>query len=65
MVVPCYSPEDEGGSTAKTLGVIFADRKESATGKEEAVKLPNGGVFFNSAAAVTYWEDNAADALAW
>ncbi|MER7050913.1 MULTISPECIES: DUF4232 domain-containing protein [unclassified Streptomyces] len=60
-----YSPDGEGGSTAKTLGVILADRDGDATGKEKTQKLPNGGVFFNSAATVTYWQDNAADALSW
>ncbi|MEU3735333.1 DUF4232 domain-containing protein [Streptomyces sp. NPDC033538] len=60
-----YSPDGEGGSTAKTLGVVLADRNGNPTGKEKTQTLPNGGVFFNSAAAVTYWQDNAADALSW
>lgn len=59
------SPEGEGGATEKTLGVIFADRRGDATDKEKTLNLPNGGVFFNSAAAVTYWQDNPADALTW
>ncbi|MFF4398217.1 DUF4232 domain-containing protein [Streptomyces sp. NPDC001480] len=59
------SPDGEGGGTEKTLGVIFADRNGGATDKEKTLNLPNGGVFFNSAAAVTYWQDNAADALTW
>ncbi|MEU6550479.1 DUF4232 domain-containing protein [Streptomyces sp. NPDC046915] len=59
------TPDGEGGGTEKTLGVIFADRKGNATDKEKTLKLPNGGVFFNSLAAVTYWQDNAADALVW
>nr|BFD83678.1 hypothetical protein StreXyl84_30790 [Streptomyces sp. Xyl84] len=60
-----YSPDGEGGGKEKTLGVYFTDRKGGATGKEKTLKLPHGGVFFNSAAAVTYWQDNAADALSW
>ncbi|MFJ7152384.1 DUF4232 domain-containing protein [Streptomyces sp. NPDC100445] len=60
-----YSPDGEGGATEKTLGVLFTDKKEGAAGSEKTLKLPNGGVFFNSAAAVTYWQDNPADALVW
>ncbi|MET9778886.1 DUF4232 domain-containing protein [Streptomyces sp. NPDC006367] len=60
-----YSPDGEGGGDAKSLGVVLADRKGNATGKEKSLRLPNGGVFFNSAATVTYWQDNAADALSW
>ncbi|CAM5735799.1 hypothetical protein SHIRM173S_00512 [Streptomyces hirsutus] len=59
------SPEGEGGATTKTLGGFFADKKGGATSTEKTLKLPNGGVFFNSAATVTYWQDNAADALVW
>ncbi|MFF8729106.1 DUF4232 domain-containing protein [Streptomyces sp. NPDC015171] len=59
------TPEGEGGGKEKTLGVFFADRKGDAIDKEKTLKLPNGGVFFNSAATVTYWQDNAQDALAW
>ncbi|WP_018547791.1 DUF4232 domain-containing protein [Streptomyces sp. LaPpAH-108] len=59
------SPDGEGGATEKTLGVLFTDKKGTATTKEKTLNLPNGGVFFNSAAAVTYWQDNAADALTW
>ncbi|MFH9038856.1 DUF4232 domain-containing protein [Streptomyces sp. NPDC017966] len=60
-----YSPDGAGGGAEKTLGVILTDKKGGATGKEKTLKLPNGGVFFNSAATVTYWQDNAADALSW
>ncbi|MFJ8541537.1 DUF4232 domain-containing protein [Streptomyces sp. NPDC093586] len=60
-----YSPDGEGGGNEKTLGVYFADRKGGVAGKEKTLKLPNGGTFFNSAATVTYWQDNAADALSW
>lgn len=63
--ITTYSPDGEGGSTAKTLGVFLADKKDDATGQEKTLKLPNGGVFFNSAATVTYWQDNAVDALVW
>ncbi|MER6083018.1 DUF4232 domain-containing protein [Streptomyces sp. NPDC001833] len=59
------TPEGEGGAKEKTLGVFFADRKGNAAGKEKTLKLPKGGVFFNSAATVTYWQDNARDALSW
>ncbi|MDT0613257.1 DUF4232 domain-containing protein [Streptomyces lancefieldiae] len=60
-----YSPDGEGGANEKTLGVTLTNRKGNAAGKEQTLKLPNGGVFFNSAASVTYWQDNAADALSW
>ena len=63
--ITTYSPYGEGGSKAKTLGVFFADKKADATGKEKTLKLPNGGVFFNSAATVTYWQSTAKDALSW
>lgn len=63
--ITTYSPDGEGGSTTKTLGVIFANGKGGATTAEKTLKLPNKGIFFNSAAAVTYWQDNAADALVW
>ncbi|MFJ7905251.1 DUF4232 domain-containing protein [Streptomyces sp. NPDC096198] len=59
------TPEGEGGATEKTLGVLFADRDGNATTTEKTLKLPKGGVFFNSAATVTYWQTNAQDALAW
>ncbi|WP_030816569.1 DUF4232 domain-containing protein [Streptomyces sp. NRRL F-2799] len=63
--IATYSPDGEGGATEKTLGVLFTDRNAGGTGKEKTLNLPNGGVFFNSAAAVTYWQDNPADALTW
>ena len=63
--ITTYSPDGEGGSKAKTLGVFFADRNGNAINKEKTLKLPNGGVFFNSAATVTYWQNNAKDALSW
>ncbi|MFE4967272.1 DUF4232 domain-containing protein [Streptomyces sp. NPDC056660] len=59
------TPDGEGGAKEKTLGVIFTDRKGNATNKEKTLNLPKGGIFFNSAATVTYWQDNAADALSW
>lgn len=45
--------------------MFLADKKGNALDDEKTLKLPNGGVFFNSAATVTYWQDNAADALVW
>ncbi|MER8016141.1 DUF4232 domain-containing protein [Streptomyces griseoluteus] len=63
--IATYSPDGEGGATEKTLGVFFTDRDAGGTGKEKTLNLPNGGVFFNSAAAVTYWQATAADALTW
>ncbi|MFJ9564558.1 DUF4232 domain-containing protein [Streptomyces fuscichromogenes] len=59
------TPEGEGGAKEKTLGVFFAGRKGDAAGKEKTLKLSKGGIFFNSAATVTYWQDNAGDALSW
>lgn len=63
--ITTYTPDGEGGSNTKTLGVIFADEQDDATTTEKTLKLPKDGVFFNSAATVTYWQDNAADALVW
>jgi hypothetical protein len=63
--ITTYSPDGEGGAKEKTLGVIFADKQGHGTNTEKTLKLANGGVFFNSAATVTYWQDNAADALSW
>lgn len=63
--ITTYSPDGEGGGKAKTLGVFFADKKGNATSKEKTLRLPKGGVFFNSAATVTYWQDTAKDALSW
>ncbi|MFD3733113.1 DUF4232 domain-containing protein [Streptomyces sp. NPDC058632] len=63
--ITTYSPDGEGGSDAKTLGVLLTDKKGNAVEGEKTLKLPNGGVFFNSAATVTYWQDNPADALSW
>ncbi|WP_328495426.1 DUF4232 domain-containing protein [Streptomyces sp. NBC_00414] len=63
--ISAYSPDGEGGSQVTTLGVLFTDKKGNATATEKSLKLPGGGLFFNSAAAVTYWQDNAADALVW
>ncbi|WP_254405977.1 DUF4232 domain-containing protein [Streptomyces sp. AC627_RSS907] len=60
-----YSPDGEGGGNAKTLGVTLAGKSGGATGKEKTLTLPNGGTVFNSAATVSYWQDNAADALVW
>ncbi|MEU8587014.1 DUF4232 domain-containing protein [Streptomyces sp. NPDC048664] len=63
--ITTYSPDGEGGSTVKTLGVLFSTRDGHAINPEKTLKLPHGGVFFNSAGTVTYWQNNAADALAW
>lgn len=60
-----YSPDGVEGGNEKTLGVTFTDRKGDATDEERTLKLPNGGYFFNSAATVTHWQGNAADALSW
>ncbi|MER5432036.1 DUF4232 domain-containing protein [Streptomyces sp. NPDC002588] len=59
------TPDGEGGTKAKTLGVYFTNKKANGTNKEKTLKLPKGGVFFNSTATVTYWQDNAKDALFW
>ncbi|MFC9280297.1 DUF4232 domain-containing protein [Streptomyces collinus] len=59
------SPEGEGGAKEKTLGVIFTNRSGGATAEEKTLNLPHSGIFFNSAATVTYWQTNAEDALAW
>jgi hypothetical protein len=58
------TPEGVEGYTAKTLGVFFSNRTlNGSVGAEKTLKLPGGGVWFNSAATVTYWQDNVDDAL--
>ncbi|MFI9244726.1 DUF4232 domain-containing protein [Streptomyces sp. NPDC053086] len=58
------TPDGVEGYTAKTLGVLFSNRPmNGSVGAEKTLKLPGGGVYFNSAASVTYWQDNIDDAL--
>ncbi|MFD9906917.1 DUF4232 domain-containing protein [Streptomyces sp. NPDC059063] len=60
------SPEGGHGYKSKNLGVQFSNRAmNGSTGPEKMLKLPGTGVYVNSAAAVTYWQRNAADALSW
>ncbi|MFD8274660.1 DUF4232 domain-containing protein [Streptomyces flaveolus] len=63
--ITTFSPDGEGGATEKTLGVFLTDRNGDAVNREKTLNLDKDGVYFNSAAAVTYWQDNAQDALVW
>ncbi|MET9829243.1 DUF4232 domain-containing protein [Streptomyces sp. NPDC006385] len=58
------SPEGYEGYTAKTLGVSFSNRNlDGSIGKSVTLKLPNGGVYFDSSNHVTYWQSDVYDAL--
>ncbi|MBL1104272.1 DUF4232 domain-containing protein [Streptomyces sp. 5-8] len=58
------TPDGVEGYTAKTLGVFFSNRAmNGSVGAEKTLKLPGDGVYFNSAATVTYWQDNVDNAL--
>ncbi|MFI9357778.1 DUF4232 domain-containing protein [Streptomyces lydicus] len=55
-----------GGYTARTLGVLFANRAgNGSTGPSVRFTLPNGGITTDSSAWVTYWQTSAQDALTW
>ncbi|MGW0609388.1 hypothetical protein [Streptomyces sp. NPDC002788] len=57
-------PDGYEGYTAKTLGVTFSSKKlNGSIGKGITLKLPNGGVYFNSSNYVTYWQSDVQDAL--
>ncbi|WP_427920176.1 DUF4232 domain-containing protein [Streptomyces sp. cg40] len=58
------TPDGVGGYKAKTLGVFFANRAlDGSVGPEKTLKLPHHGVYFNSAATVTYWQSSIENAL--
>ncbi|MDV9176180.1 DUF4232 domain-containing protein [Streptomyces sp. W16] len=62
--IATYTPDGEGGYTAKTLGVLFANRAmNGSAGPEKTLKLPHNGVHFNSAATVGYWQTSIDQAL--
>jgi len=55
-----------GGYTARTLGVLFANRAgNGSTGPAVRLPLPKGGITTDSSAWVTYWQSTAQDALTW
>ncbi|TXC98549.1 DUF4232 domain-containing protein [Streptomyces sp. ISID311] len=55
-----------GGYTARTLGVLFANRAgNGSTGPAVRLPLPKGGITTDSSAWVTYWQSTAEDALTW
>ncbi|GAB2883688.1 hypothetical protein GCM10027074_60400 [Streptomyces deserti] len=59
-----YTPDGYEGHTAKTLGVSFSNEKlNGSIGNRETLQLPNGGVYFNSSAYVTYWQSDVHSAL--
>ncbi|MGW6026031.1 DUF4232 domain-containing protein [Streptomyces sp. NPDC055099] len=60
------SPEGSEGSQAHKLDVHFANRAmNGSVGGPAAAKLPEGGVYVDSSAFVTYWQTSASDALVW
>ncbi|MGW0608987.1 DUF4232 domain-containing protein [Streptomyces sp. NPDC002788] len=59
-----YTPDGYAGHTAKTLGVSFSNRQlNGSIGEGITLKLPNGGVYFNSSNYVTYWQSDVDNAL--
>ncbi|MFF8897163.1 DUF4232 domain-containing protein [Streptomyces lydicus] len=55
-----------GGHTARSLGVLFANRAgNGSTGPSVRFTLPKGGITTDSSAWVTYWQTSAQDALTW
>ncbi|MER5539443.1 hypothetical protein [Streptomyces mirabilis] len=65
VVDPRGSPPTPRPRQSAYAGITTYSPDGEGGAKEKTLKLPNGGVFFTSAATVTYWQDNAADALAW
>ena len=62
--ISTYTPDGEGGYKARTLGVLFANRAlNGSVGPEKTLKLPHNGVYFNSAATVSYWQSSIGQAL--
>ncbi|EPH44830.1 DUF4232 domain-containing protein [Streptomyces aurantiacus] len=60
------TPEGSDGHTARDLGVLFANRAANGSvGNLKTAQLPGEGVYVDSSAQVTYWQPNAAAALAW
>ncbi|MFJ4975262.1 DUF4232 domain-containing protein [Streptomyces coeruleorubidus] len=58
------SPDGDEGHVAATLGVDFSNKNlNGSLGKGATLPLPNGGVYFNSANFVTYWQSDVYDAL--
>ncbi|MFD5133284.1 DUF4232 domain-containing protein [Streptomyces olindensis] len=58
------SPDGDEGYIAKTLGVDFSNKDlNGSLGKRVTLPLPDGGVYFNSANFVTYWQSDVYDAL--
>ncbi|MFJ9469860.1 DUF4232 domain-containing protein [Streptomyces caniferus] len=64
-----YRSADASGNsafTARTLGVLFANRAgNGSTGPAARLPLPKGGTRTDSSAWVTYWQSTASDALTW
>jgi len=60
------SPDGENGYQAHSLDVLFANRAmNGSAGNPAATELPQGGVYLDDSAYVTYWQTSAADALMW
>jgi len=58
------TPDGNSGHKVKTLGVLFSNRAlNGSVGPEKTLKLSHNGVYFNSAATVTYWQSSIENAL--
>ncbi|MGW7275552.1 DUF4232 domain-containing protein [Streptomyces sp. NPDC054864] len=60
------SPEGSEGSQAQNLEAYFSNRAmNGSVGDPATPRLPEGGVYVDSSAYVTYWQTTASDALMW
>ncbi|GAB7103548.1 DUF4232 domain-containing protein [Streptomyces phaeofaciens JCM 4814] len=56
----------DGGQTAEKLTVAFQGMTPNSSGGASATPaLPAGGVYYDSSLTVTYWQQDADDALSW
>ncbi|MER5201066.1 DUF4232 domain-containing protein [Streptomyces sp. NPDC002755] len=56
----------DGGQTAKKLTIAFQGYTPNSDGGASATpSLPAKGVYYDSSLAVTYWQQDADDALSW
>ncbi|WP_053171009.1 DUF4232 domain-containing protein [Streptomyces sp. SBT349] len=57
--------EAEGGYTATSLGVQFADAEDAGIEGMADVPLPGGEVYVDDSAGVSYWQTSLDAALSW
>ena len=57
--------EGDGGYTATSLGLQFADADDRPLDGLAEVQLPGGEVYVDDTAQVSYWQSSLNDALGW